>query len=150
MEELFGLSMNWIMVVLLAIFLAGMAAMGVMAWRNRIMLKMGLRNIPRRKSQTVLIIFGIMLSSMIMAAAFGTGDTISFSIRNDAVESLGTIDEVIVSNRASSEDTFGTNSYVPFQRFEELQRELSGLDTIDGLAPIDLPPIVVPQVMRHW
>ena len=136
MEELFGLSMNLIMVVLLAIFLTGMAAVGVMAWRNRIMLKMGLRNIPRRRSQTVLIIFGIMLSSMIMAAAFGTGDTISFSIRNEAVESLGTIDEVIVSNRASSEDTFGTDSYVPYKRFEELQRELGGLDTIDGLTPL--------------
>ena len=136
MQELFGLSMNLIMVVLLVIFLAGMAVVGVMAWRNRIMLKMGLRNIPRRRSQTVLIIFGIMLSTMIMAAAFGTGDTISFSIRNEAVESLGTIDEVIISNRASADDTFGTDSYVPYRQFEELQSALEGLDTIDGLAPM--------------
>ena len=49
MEELFGISMNIIMVVLLAIVLPAMAVVAVMAWRNRIMLKMGLRNIPRRR-----------------------------------------------------------------------------------------------------
>ena len=75
MEELFGVSMNAIMVVLLAIFLSAMAVVAVLAWRNRIMLKLGLRNIPRRRAQTVLIIIGIMLSSVIMAAAFGIGDT---------------------------------------------------------------------------
>ena len=96
MEELFGISMNIIMVVLLAIVLPALAVVAVMAWRNRIMLKMGLRNIPRRRAQTVLIIVGIMLSTVIMAAAFGTGDTISFSIRNEAIRVLENIDEVII------------------------------------------------------
>ena len=58
MEELFGVSMNVIMVVLLAIFLPAMAVVAALAWRNRIMLKLGLRNIPRRRAQTVLIIVG--------------------------------------------------------------------------------------------
>ena len=136
MEELFGLSMNIIMGVLLAITLVGVGTVAVMAWRNRIMLKLGLRNIPRRRGQTVLIIVGIMLSSLITAAAFGTGDTISFSIRNGAVEGLGTIDEIIISNRATSEDNFGTSPYFPFTRFQQLKAELSGLDTIDGVVPM--------------
>ena len=134
MEELFGISMNIIMMVLLAIVLPAMAAVAVMAWRNRIMLKMGLRNIPRRLAQTVLIIIGIMLSSVIMAAALGTGDTISFSIRNEATRVLGTIDEIIVSTRADSQDDFGTASYIPHERFEQMQRDLADLDIIDGLA----------------
>ena len=136
MDELFGAPMNWIMAVLLAITLVGVGTVAVMAWRNRIMLKLGLRNIPRRRGQTVLIIMGIMLSSLITAAAFGTGDTISFSIRNDVVAVLGTIDEVIVSNRATSEDNFGTNPYMPFSRFQQLKAELSGLDTVDGVVPM--------------
>ena len=126
MEELFGLSMNKIMVVLLAITLVGVGIVAVMALRSRIMLKLALRNIPRRRAQSVLIIIGIMLSSVIMAAAFGTGDTIRFSIHNEAVKALGAIDEIIVSARATDEDSFGTSSYVPYERFELIRGELGG------------------------
>ena len=135
MEELFGVSMDTIMIALLVVFLPVLAGIVFMAWRNPVMLKLGLRNIPRRKSQTVLIIVGIMISTLIMAAAFGTGDSISYSIRSNAVDSLGTIDEIIVSARATESDTLGSASYFPFQRYEQLQADLSGLDSIDGLAP---------------
>ena len=135
MDELFGVSMNVIMVALLALLLPALAWVAVLAWRNPIMVKLGLRNIPRRKAQTVLIIVGIMLSSVIMAAAFGTGDTINYSIRNEAIEILGPIDEIITSARATSEDRLGSLSYFPHRRFQDLQRELEGWDAIDGLSP---------------
>ncbi|MDA1127929.1 MAG: FtsX-like permease family protein [Chloroflexi bacterium] len=135
MEELFGLSMDIIMAVLLAVFLPVIFGVIVMAWRNRVMLKLGLRNIPRRKSQTALIIVGIMISTLIMAAAFGTGDSITFSIRKNAIDALGTIDEIIVSARASDSDTIGSFNYFPQQRYEQLKTELAGLESIDGLAP---------------
>ena len=133
MEELFGVPMDVIMGVLLATFLGTMALIGVLALRNRIMLKLGLRNIPRRRAQTILIIIGIMLSSVITAAAFGTGDTINFSIRHEAVEALGPIDEVIVRARVTVDDSFGSQSYFPMDRFLDLREELAGLETIDGL-----------------
>jgi putative ABC transport system permease protein len=139
MEELFGLSMDSIMVVLLAVFLPSIAIVAFMAWRNPVMFKLGLRNIPRRKSQTVLIIVGIMMSTLIMAAAFGTGDSITYSIRKNAVEALGTIDQIIVSARASESDTVGSANYFPYQRFEQLRDKLdqpeSNLGSVDGLAP---------------
>ena len=135
MDELFGVSMNIIMVVLLAIFLPTLAIVVVLAWRNRIMLKLGLRNIPRRRAQTILIIIGVMLSTVIISAAFGVGDTISYSIRKEAVKALGPIDEIIVSARATSDDSFASASYIPFERFEQLHREPNVLDGIDGLAP---------------
>ena len=75
MEELFGLSTTYIMMVLAAVFLATMGVVAVLAARNRIMVKLGLRNIPRRKGQTVLIVVGVMLSTVIASAALGTGDT---------------------------------------------------------------------------
>ena len=37
-----------------------------------------------------------MLSAVITSAAFGTGDTISYSVRQEAVKVLGPIDEIIV------------------------------------------------------
>ena len=135
MEELFGVSMDLIMAALLAVFLPVIAAVAFMAWRNPVMLKLGLRNIPRRKSQTALIIVGIMMSTLIMAAAFGTGDSITYSIRKNAIDRLGTIDEIIVSARASESDTIGSFNYFPLQRYEQLKTELAGMEFIDGLAP---------------
>ena len=40
MEELFGVSMDLIMAVLLAIFLVAIAVVGWMAWRNPVMVKL--------------------------------------------------------------------------------------------------------------
>ena len=135
MEELFGVSMTTLMWVLLAVTGTALAVVAVLAWRNPVMVKLGLRNIPRRPGQTALIIVGIMLSSIIMATAFGIGDTINHSIRTEAVESLGPIDEIVLSNRATSEDGFGFNPYFPMARFHELQAELADFDAVDGLAP---------------
>ena len=135
MEKLFGLPMNGVMLALLAIFLATMAVVVALALRNRIMLKLGLRPIPRRPGQSTLIVVGVMLSTVIMAAAFGTGDTISYTIRNGALTALAEIDEIIVSLRAGTEDTLGLDPYIPYERFEQLQAELAGNENIDGLVP---------------
>lgn len=133
MEDLFGVKMDHIMLVLLVIFLPSLAVIGFMALRNRVMLKMALRNIPRRKAQTGLIVAGIMISTLIMAASFGTGDTLTFSIRKAVVDGLGTIDEFVLSARAGENDQFGGAAYVPIDRFTELQAELADVDSIDGL-----------------
>ena len=112
-----------------------MAVVLTMAWRNRVMLKLGLRNIPRRKGQTVLIIVGSMLSAVIVAAAFGTGDTISFSIRNGALESLGAVDEVVTAVR--TDEDFGSIAppYFPREQFDRLAEHLQGSNDVDGLVP---------------
>ena len=149
MEELFGLSMNWIMAVLLAIFLAAMAGVVATALRNRIMLRLALRNIPRRPAQTILILVGIMLSSVIMATAFGIGDSINFSIRTEAVRNLGPVDEIIFSARTSQAGSSGENpsfqetgfqqlQIIPYfqeSMFQQLRAELAGVDAVDGLTP---------------
>ena len=134
MEDLFGVRMDHIMLVLLVIFVPSLLVIGILALRSRVMLKMALRNIPRRKAQTALIISGIMISTLIMSASFGTGDTLTFSIKKSVVDGLGTIDEFVISARAGENDQFGGAAYVPIERFTRLQQELAGVDTIDGLA----------------
>ena len=134
MEELFGLSMTTLMYILLGVVLASMAVPGVLAARNRIMLKMVLRPIPRRPGQTALIIVGVMLSTVIMAAAFGTGDTLSFSVRNEAVNGLQQIDELIVPTSTGENASFGA-AYIPWERYDEVRAELSSNDKIDGIMP---------------
>ena len=135
MDELFGLSMNVIMAVLVAIFLVAMVVVLLMAVRNRIMLKMGVRPIPRRLGQTILIIVGVMLSTVIISAAFGTGDTVSVSVRNEALRSLKTMDEVIVPARADASYSFASIPFVPYERFEQFQHDVADMDDIDGLTP---------------
>ena len=69
---------------------------------------------------------GVMLSTVIIAAAFGTGDTLSFSIRNEVLTSLETVDEVLIPARKKTvEDSFASVPYVPYQRFEELKVTLA-------------------------
>lgn len=134
MEEIFGISMDVLMRVFLVVFLLTIATVIVLALRNRIILKLALRNIPRRRGQTVLIIIGVMLSTVIMAAAFGTGDTLSFSIRNEAVKGLGLVDELIIPLRADEGDTIG-RLYFPLDQFNELQSAMADNADIDGLTP---------------
>ena len=92
MENLFGLPMVW-----LAASLAGILAMAsliiiVMALRNRILLKLAIRNIPRRRAQTVLIVIGLMLSTTIISASLAIGDTVTGSIRGVVLDALGHTD----------------------------------------------------------
>ena len=134
MEEIFGISMDVLMYVFLAAFLLTIATVIVLALRNRIILKLALRNIPRRRGQTILIIIGVMLSTVIMSAAFGTGDTLSFSIRNEAVKGLGFVDELIIPLRADEGDTIG-RLYFPLDQFNELQTVTAANEDIDGLTP---------------
>src|SRR6185295_507268 len=95
MNELFGLSMTYISAACVLITLAILAFVGLIAVRNPVMFKMGLRNIPRRPAQTVLIIIGLMLSTVIISAAFGTGDTLTNSVTSEVYSILGPVDETV-------------------------------------------------------
>src|SRR5438874_8912272 len=95
MNTLFGVSMTWIA---LGCFIATVVILGLVAliaWRNPVMFKTGLRNIPRRRAQTALIVVGLMLSTLIMSAAFGTGDTLTSSVTSEVYTILGQADELI-------------------------------------------------------
>jgi len=57
---------------------------------------MGVRNVTRRKTQTVLIVIGLMLSTLIISAAFATGDTVGYSVTNTVYNEFGEADILIV------------------------------------------------------
>lgn len=67
----------------------------LLAWRNPVLYKIGLRNIPRRAGQSVLIVIGLTLSTIIIVSSFATGDTLNISVRRQAVAAYGNIDEII-------------------------------------------------------
>ncbi len=135
MEKIFGLEMSVIMVAVLVAFGLILAAIGAMALMNRIIFKIGMRNIPRRPGQTALIVIGLMLSTLIISSALGTGDTISFSIKNEIYEELGEIDEVLTASRGFLGNA-GSDAYFPMAQYDELRAALSGYQEIDGMAPV--------------
>src|SRR5690606_26987104 len=91
------------------------------AWRNPVMFKMGLRNIPRRKAQTALIIIGLMLSTLIMSAAFGTGDTLTSRVTSEVYSILGEADEWVSwdTEKAPAPEN---EQVIPLSEVEEWQR----------------------------
>ncbi len=95
MEKLFGLEMATIAGALSTILVLVIASLALLAWRRPVFLKLGLRPIPRRRAQSTLIILGLMLATLIITAAFVTGDTLSHSIRSVAIEGMGEIDELV-------------------------------------------------------
>src|ERR1700712_1076496 len=102
MDEIFGLSMNIIMVVLLILLAICLATVGWVAITKPVIFKLGVRNIPRRKAQTTLIVIGLILSTMIMAAALGVGDTINYSLTNEFYNTFGHVDEQIVASQTTT------------------------------------------------
>ncbi len=143
MEKIFGIPMTSIMFALLAAF--GLC-LGVGAWillRHRIIFRMGLRNVPRRPAQTVLIIIGLMLSTLIIAAALTTGDTLNSSIKSQVFNLLGHTDEMVVISSGESTRTAGPQPGVtiPEQVGVDLQARLAGNPEIDGVMPVLAEPI---------
>jgi putative ABC transport system permease protein len=68
---------------------------------NRVLLKMALRNIPRRRAQTVLILFGLMLATLIITASLSVGDTLNYSLAAIQLRQIGGIDEAFTRHQAN-------------------------------------------------
>ncbi|MFZ1268327.1 MAG: FtsX-like permease family protein, partial [Anaerolineae bacterium] len=90
----FSPAQTWAIGLLAAVALV-LLYLVVMGLRNRTIAKLGVRNIPRRRSQSALIILGLTLSTIIIVSALSIGDTLSYSVRRHAINAYGTIDQVI-------------------------------------------------------
>jgi putative ABC transport system permease protein len=135
MNEIFGVPTTTIMLFLLAIFALCMSMAIYVALRYRVVFKLGLRNIPRRPSQTILIVVGLMLSTLIIAAAFTTGDTLDLSIKNEVFEILGQTDERILPDTASEDPGAPTGAVMSQSVVVLLEQRLADDPDIDGIMP---------------
>ena len=70
--------------------------------RNRVMFQIGVRNIPRRRAQTILIIIGLMLSTLIISTALSVGDTVNYSLSSTTYNQLKSID-ILVAARTEAD-----------------------------------------------
>ena len=138
METLFGLQVQYIAAGLSATLLILILAVAIIAVRNRFLIKLSLRNIPRRRTQSILIIVGLMLSSTIVAASLAIGDTITGSIRNAVLDGVGDTD-IRISKPAFGQLTGSTelaDSTLTAAEIEEVANNLYLDARVDGIMPI--------------
>src|SRR6187551_1579567 len=139
MNELFGIPMDTLVIVLaLALATVG-GAVGVLAVRNRVLLKLGVRSVRRRRARSALIVVGLMLGTTIIAAALATGDTMSQTIRSTATQAMGETDE-IVSAKGAVDDIPGElgaasgTGYFPAATVDQVRAVLGRSGLTDGVA----------------
>jgi putative ABC transport system permease protein len=99
-NELFGIPLDTLLAVLGVALGAAFGLLAVLAVRNPVLVRLGVRNVGRRRARTGLIVLGLMLGTTIVAAALVTGDTMSHTIRTTATAALGESDEVVSAKGA--------------------------------------------------
>lgn len=114
MESLFGIPTSAIAIVCAVLFGVAMLTVGYVFITNRMMFKMGLRNIPRRGTQTILVVVGLTLSTLIVTAAFATGDTINYSISTQAYDLYGRSDLDLNYGGPPARGDFGLPGLQPY------------------------------------
>jgi putative ABC transport system permease protein len=102
MNEVFGIPADTLLIALLVASALIVALVAVSAWLYPLPFRLGLRNLPRRRAQTALVIGGLALSTMIITSALGIGDTIDYSTKAGVYDSLGTVDVQIGTGAAAT------------------------------------------------
>ena len=132
MEKLFGVEMNVLAGVLLGGTVFVLVVVLVLALRNKVLLKLALRNIPRRKAQSVLIVVGLMLSTTIIMSALAIGDSVSSSIRSAVLDAVGETDVRLTSPVAAR---FG-DDYLDDSFVDRVWEAIENDDRVDGVMPL--------------
>jgi putative ABC transport system permease protein len=144
MDNIFGASVENIAVVLGVIFVVLLGFLAFISWRDPILVRMSVRNVARRPVRGSLIILGLMLATAIISASFTVGDSITFSIKRSATDSLRALDEIVNVDRDADR---WVDKAVPelFSQevFDEIAPLLEADKDIDGIAPVLVEPIAV-------
>jgi putative ABC transport system permease protein len=149
MSSILGVPTTTIAAVVAAIFVGGVAILAVIGIRDRLLLRLAIRNVPRRRAQSALIALGLALSTVIVTTALNTGDTMSHTMRSLVAGTVGRADEIVVRPRRDARrigfdnvqsvanGTFLTGSLQPFDQSEanRLQDALADDERVAGVAP---------------
>jgi putative ABC transport system permease protein len=150
MEQFFSLPLATIALAsgfVLAVVITGALLAG---GRGAPVIRLGVRNLPRRPARAVLIVLGLTLATTTISSAFGTGDTIGSTLHSLVKVTLGTTDEAIVINvprqsagdraRSLANGTFGglraaDLGFFPQNQYDGLRARLGTSDAIAAIAP---------------
>ncbi|HEV2528342.1 MAG TPA: FtsX-like permease family protein [Thermomicrobiales bacterium] len=144
MNEIFGISMDAIMVTFVIMLVLCLSYTAWIALRQRVVFRLGMRNIPRRKAQTALIVVGLMLSTLISTAALGMGDTIDRSLSQSVYGVLGEVDELVYPAVSPGGDAItDTSATLSADALGAVDAVAATSSIIDGVMPALYLPVPV-------
>jgi putative ABC transport system permease protein len=110
---------------LVGLLAAALLVTGAIALRGPLVRRLALRQVNRRRGEAALVVTGSVLGTAIIIGSFIVGDTLNFSVKRNAYDHLGAIDEVVTSS-------------TPTQGEEAARRlaSLAGDPDVDGLLTV--------------
>jgi len=140
MSELFGAPVGTLAVVLGVLLVLALAVIGVLAMRHTVLMKLGVRNLTRRRGRSAIIVGGLMLGTMIIGSALGFGDIMANTVRTSVIGSLGQTDEIVSARSGQAPDiaTLGEGSAVRYLSAKEADTVIAAarrISAVDGAAP---------------
>jgi putative ABC transport system permease protein len=151
-QRLFGIPMAGLALGLALAVGFVLALVVALALRNRVLLRLGLRNVARRRGRSALIVTGLMLGTTIFASALVTGDTMNRTVRASVVESLGATDELVATRGAETstgafmEQSTRSVEYMRADDVPAIERVLRDTGLVDGVAPAIVEPLAIQDV----
>src|ERR671910_72794 len=159
MFEFLGVPAERLTLILSVVFAAGALTLAFLAARDRTSFRMAVRNIPRRPTQTALILLGLMLATLLFSAAFTTGNTLTNSLRTQALENIGRVDVVVKAKQPESGSVaFGPGAggapaletrerYFDESLVGKIRGHLSEVESVAGVAPLakESVPVTSPK-----
>lgn len=97
--------------------------------RNRVISKLGIRNILRRKGYAAIVILGLMIGTGVISSSLVIGDTMDNMIETEILRSYHNTDEIITGKKPN-----GETDYFNISVFNQVENGFSSL-YIDGLSP---------------
>jgi putative ABC transport system permease protein len=151
MSKLFGIPSSSLALVLVGLLAVALGAVAALALHNRVFLRLGIRNVGRRRARSALIVVGLMLGTAIIAAALATGDTMSSTIRSSAITALGRTDEVVAAKGLEAAPAMRINSatgtrHFPVSYADRVARTLAGSKLVDGVEPVIIEEVAVQDI----
>jgi putative ABC transport system permease protein len=107
----------------------------ILAFRNKILFKMGVRNFSRRPKETVIVVIGLLVSTAIISGSLIAGETINYIIEKATYDGLGAVDETVAGG--------GQNSF-SYAVYEKLSSDSNVTSRVFGISPtilVNIPSI---------
>ncbi len=119
--------------LLLALLVVVALATAVLAMRNRLSFRIGLRNVRRARGRTVLVILGLLIGTTIISGSFTINDTVGAVEVHFVYQAWGFTDEAVYNSSVAS--ATGTYRYFPAAVATNLSTASASNALIAGVTP---------------
>ncbi|MFP4141941.1 MAG: ABC transporter permease [Thermoplasmata archaeon] len=98
------------------------------AVRHKTLFRMGFRNIFRRKTNTVIVILGLMIATAIISSSFGVGDTMENMVEGEIYREWDETDVTIYN-------TTEQGDFIPvsYETYQSLRSQIEEVENVGGI-----------------